>query len=193
MGLLLRQNLAYRQWQILLQGIGIGIFGRILALLGSGQQAVIVAAQLCFQIAPDAMQRTGRGAGLLDVVKSVLMKNLFEIAAKARSFQRLGKEVSFQRLILQVIAYLCESLLAIDKNIDYRRNGKVHLVSLVSVGGHEISSLSKKITGVKTPVGQGPPAVCDSPSPAASRRNRENSAPLPTGLQRAAEEPSAVS
>src|SRR5713226_6100997 len=35
-------------------------------------------------------------------------------------------------------------------------------------------------TSILHGVGQGPPAVCDSPLPTASRRNRENPAPLPT-------------
>jgi len=88
-----------------------------------------------------------------------------------------------------MLPYFCKSLLAVDKDVDDCGEGKVHFVTLISVCRHEnlfglrnIKVESLQGRGTLGPVEQGPLAVCDSPSPAANRRNRENPAPLLTGF-----------
>jgi hypothetical protein len=139
-GLLLSQYLADRQGEILVQGVCIRLFGGIFAILCRCQQSVIAAAKFSFQIPPNAVNGAGSGSGFIDIMNSILMENLFEIAAKARSLQGFGKKVPLEGLILQVFAYFRESLLAIDESADDSSQGKMHLIALVSVGGHAETS-----------------------------------------------------
>jgi hypothetical protein len=145
--LLFGDELAHRQRQILIEYVSIGLLGLVFALFGGLKKGMVAAAEFGFQVSPYAMESARCGAGLLDVVNAILVKNLLEISAEACALQRFGQEIAFQRLVLQVFADVSKAFLTIEKDAE-----------LV----------------------QGPPAVRDSPPPAASRRNRENPTPLPT-------------
>src|SRR5882757_9828198 len=82
-GLLLSDQLAHGQGEILLERVGVGLLGSVFLFLGSLKEGMVSAAQLCFQVAPGAMESAGGGAGLFHVMHAVLMEHLFQIASEA--------------------------------------------------------------------------------------------------------------
>ena len=120
MSLLLSDNLTNRQRQILIQGIRVSLLGRILALLCGLEQRVIATAKLGLEIAPDAMNCPGGRAGLLDIMHTILVKNFFKVSAEAGALERLCEKIPLQSLIFQMLADICEALLAIEKSADER-------------------------------------------------------------------------
>jgi hypothetical protein len=75
-----------------------------------------------------------------------------------------------------VLSDVGEALLAVEEGADERVESELHFVLTAGICRHGILNL-----GEMWSVGQGPSAVRDSPPPTASKRNRENPAPLPTG------------
>src|ERR1700732_5263557 len=75
-GLLFRDHLPNRQRKILVESVSVGLFGGVFPVLSGLKQSVVSAPQLCFQVSPDAMDGSGGGAGLLDVMNAVLVKHL---------------------------------------------------------------------------------------------------------------------
>ena len=88
------------------------------ALFRRLEQSVVSAAQLRLQVSPGALKSADRRTGLFDVMDPILVKDLFEIAAEARSLQRLCQEVALQCLVFQMIADFGEALLAIQERAD---------------------------------------------------------------------------
>jgi len=84
-GLLLSDQLAHGQGEILLKRVGVGLLGSVFPLLGSLKQGMVSAAQLRFQVAPGAMKRASGSAGLFHVMHAVLVEHLFQIASEAGS------------------------------------------------------------------------------------------------------------
>ena len=73
---------------------------------------------------------------------AVLVEQLFEIAAEACAFQRLGQKIPLQRLVLQVFADVGKALLAIQKGADEGVECELHLVLSACVCRHGISLVS---------------------------------------------------
>ena len=126
--LLLCDQLANGQRQILVEGVGVGLLGLVFTLLGGLEEGVVAAAELGLEVSPDAMEGAGGGAGLLDVVDAVLVEDLFEIAAEAGAFEGLGEEVALQGFVLEVLADVGEALLAVEEGADERVEGEFHFV-----------------------------------------------------------------
>src|ERR1700733_6042810 len=134
--LLFGHQLANRQREILRKNVCIGLFCLVFPLFSSLQQSVITAAQSGFDVSPRALQCADRRAGFLDIMHAVLVKNLFEIAPEAGSFQRFGEKVAFQGLVLQMFANLGKTFLAIEKGADEGVESKLHFVLSACVCRH---------------------------------------------------------
>src|SRR5580692_8424629 len=74
-------------------------------------------------------------------MNAVLVKNFFEIASEARTLQRFGEEVFFERFVLQVFAYISEALLAVEKCADEFVECQLHLVLFACVCRHRKTSI----------------------------------------------------
>jgi hypothetical protein len=146
-GLLLCDQLANWKRKILVESIGVGFLGLIFTLFRRLEKSVVTASEFGFQVSPDTMQGASGGAGFLDVVYAVLMENLFEIAAEAGTLERFGEEVSLQRVVLQVLADICEAFLAIEEGTDERIKGELHFVLLACICWHERPQSSLNFDG----------------------------------------------
>jgi len=176
-GLLGGEELMDGQREVLFEGVLVGSFGDIFSLLGGFEQGVIAADDPSFQIAPDSMDGTDRGAGFLDIVIALTAQLFFELGAEVSALEGLAEEEALKGVVWEVLANIREAFLAVVQGGDERTKDAFGLVQLGGVSGH---------AGL-VPFGvvldrQGPPAGSDSPSPAASRRNRENPAPLPANF-----------
>ena len=118
MGLLLCNQLANGQWEVLVEYIGVSLLGFILTLFGSLKQSVVSATQFGFHVSPGALKSPYSRARFFYVMDAVLVKDLFKVATEACPLQRFGQEVTFQRLVLEVLANVSKALLAIKKSAD---------------------------------------------------------------------------
>ena len=117
-GLLGDEELADGQGQGLFEGVGVGFFGGVFALLGGDEQGVVAVGELGFEVAPDAVEGTGGGAGLFDVADAGVVEFGFEVAVEAGALEGFSEEVVFECLILKVLAEVGEALLAILEGVD---------------------------------------------------------------------------
>jgi hypothetical protein len=177
-GLLLCDELTDGKREILVEGVGVGLLGLVFSLFGGLEEGVVAAAQFGFKVSPDAVDGPGSCTGLFDVVYTVLMENLLEVAAEAGALKRFGEEVALEGVVFQMFTDVGKAFLAVEEGADEGVESALHLVLLPCVCWHDETSI---LGIVLVRLEQGPSAVRDSPLPTASRRNRENPAPLPTG------------
>jgi hypothetical protein len=136
MGLLLGDELADGQRKILVEGVSVGFLGCIFALLGGLEKGVVSSSELGLEISPGAVEGSGGGARLFDVVDAVLVEDFFKVAAEACTLEGLGEEVTLQGLIFDVLADIGEALLAVEEGADKRVESEFHFVLTTCICGH---------------------------------------------------------
>lgn len=129
-GLLLCDELADGERKILIESVGVGLLGLVFALFGSLEEGVVAAAELGFQVSPDAVEGAGGRPGLFDVVYTVLMENLLQVAAEAGALERFGEEVTFESVVFQMFADVGKAFLAVEKGADEGVESALHFVLL---------------------------------------------------------------
>jgi hypothetical protein len=118
-GVLFGEKLAERQGEFLVEGILVDLLGLVFALLGGGEEGVVVGTEeLGFEVAPGAVESAGGGAFLVDVVDAVAVEFVFEFSAEVGAFERLGEEVAFEGFVLEVVADVGKALLAVFEDVD---------------------------------------------------------------------------
>ncbi len=118
MGLLLADELVQGEGQVLLQCVLVSLLGFIFALLRGLENGVVSAAELCLEVAPYTMNGASRSSGLFHVVLALAVKFVFEFGAEIGAFEGLGEEISLKSLIFEVLADICETLLAVLQGAD---------------------------------------------------------------------------
>ena len=65
------------------RAFGVGLLGGVFALLGGDEKLVIATDDLGLDVAPDAVEGAGGGAGFLHVVDAGVVEFTFEVGAEA--------------------------------------------------------------------------------------------------------------
>jgi hypothetical protein len=126
--LLFGDELTDGEREVLVERVGVGLFGFVLALLGCFEEGVVAASELRFEISPYTMYCAGGGAGLFDVVNAVLMEDLLEVAAKAGAFEGFGQEIALESVVFEVLADVGEALLAVEEAADESVERALHFM-----------------------------------------------------------------
>jgi hypothetical protein len=135
-GLLLCKQLANRQRKFLIESVLVGLFGFVLSLFRGFEKGMIATAQSGFEVRPNAVECSGSCTRLFDVMYAVLVKDLFEVSAKACTLERFGEEITLESFIFQVVANVREALLTVLKCVDERFERENHLAVFPCICGH---------------------------------------------------------
>ena len=117
-GGLVGQEFTDGEREFLVERVGVGLLGDVLALLGRLQQAVIAAAELVLEFTPAAMKGATDASLLLDVVDTFLVENGFEVAAETGAGQGFFEKATFQGWIFEFIADFLKTFLTVDEAFD---------------------------------------------------------------------------
>ena len=128
--LLLDEEFADGEREIVLEGLRIGLFGLVFALLGGLEEAVITGAELGFEVAPGAVDRSGDGAGLLDVRHAGAVELVLELGAEVGALEAFGEEEAFEVDVLEMVADIGKALLAVLQSLDEVEENSLHLFVL---------------------------------------------------------------
>ncbi len=82
-GLLGGEELLDGQRQGLREGVVVGLLEGVFALLGGDEEGVVAVGEAGLEVAPDAVEGAGGGAGLVDVVDAGVVELVFEVAVEA--------------------------------------------------------------------------------------------------------------
>ena len=130
MCLLLGNELADGQGEILIERVSVCLFGFVLALLGGFEESVVAAAELGFEVTPNTVKGASGSAGLFYVVDAVLMEDLLEITAEAGALEGFGQEIALESVVFEVLADVSETLLAVEEGADKRVERTLHFMLL---------------------------------------------------------------
>jgi hypothetical protein len=128
--LLLCEELADREGEVLVESVGVSFLSLVFALLRGLEEGVVSAAQIGFQITPDTVEGAGCGSGFFDVVYAVLVKNFLEVAAEAGAFEGLCQEVALEGVLFQMLSDVGETFLAVEEGADEGVKSSLHFVLL---------------------------------------------------------------
>ena len=79
---------------------------------------VVAADDFGFQIAPESVELSGDGAGLVDVLDAVAVQFVFEFSAEAGALQAFGEEIALKLIVLEVFADVGEAFLTVLEHVD---------------------------------------------------------------------------
>jgi len=102
----------------LLEGVGVSLLGGVFALLGGDEELVVAVDDLGLDVAPNAMEGSGGGAGLLHVMHAGMVELVFEFGAEVGALEAFGEEVALELGILEVLSDVSEALLAVLEAVD---------------------------------------------------------------------------
>lgn len=112
------EELAEGQRKFLLERVLVDFPGVVFALLCSGEERVIAAAEIGFEVSPGAMQSASCGAGLADVGHAGAMQFAFELGTEVGSLEAFGEEVALHGFVLEVLADVGETFLTVLERFD---------------------------------------------------------------------------
>jgi hypothetical protein len=146
------EQLFDRKRQFLFKRFSIRFLCCVLTGFGCLQQGVVSSAEVSLDVAPGALNSPANGARLIHIVDAFLMQNLFEIAAELRTFQRLGREVAPQMLILQMLADILKTFLSVDEALNDGPQGFFNLLVVQFPGcclnSHGILPITVRCVGI---------------------------------------------
>lgn len=141
-GLLLGDELVNGEGEFLGEGVFVGLFGLVFPLLCCLEKGMIAAAELCLEIAPDAVDGAGGASRFLDVVLALAVELVLEFGPEVGALEGFGEEEAFEGLILEVLADVGEAPLAVLQGIDEGVEHTLDFVLLGGIGGHRSSYIS---------------------------------------------------
>ncbi len=130
--LLLDEEFADGEGELVIEGLLIGLLGFVLAIFGGLEEAVIAAAELGFEVAPGAVECAGDGTGLLDVGHAGAVEFIFQLGTEVSALEALGEEEALEGDVLEVVADIGKAFLAVFEGLDEVEENGLHL--LVSGG-----------------------------------------------------------
>ena len=128
--LLLDEELADGQREVVLEGLCVGFLGFVFALLRGLEEAVVAGAELGFEVAPGAVDGAGYGAGFLDVGHAGAVEFVLELGAEVGALEAFGEEEALEGDVLEVVADIGKAFLAVLEGLDEVEENSLHLFIL---------------------------------------------------------------